>query len=658
MHRSLEFEDFESLDDFMQAHRVDYESYLNVLRAGITRPKVFIKRLISDKWINNFNPWIANVLNSNMDIQFILDEYSCAAYVVDYVNKSNRGISNLHRELNKLRDEYPDKDFHEILSLIGKSMLDNVEISSQEAAWYLLNLHMSESSRRVISIPTVWPNEREKIRKTTKEMDDEELEESSKNIWRDNNFDKYIRRPPEMENISLAEFVSKYNYNPQTKKYSPRRNQIIIRYRNYDMNLENDEYKREMVLLHIPYRNEEIEFLNNYKYRQIYEEKLEFITESRKMFESNLDIQTVLEECHRLIREEEEDNEQKNLNFEKYEESREIDDDFVQNIRDNPIDDDVLMKIMENMSCVVRKRENIMSKAEYCQKICLMNEEQRNIILESIDRLFDGIYHPLQIFLTGPAGSGKTYVIKMMMETYNRFAQSHNEIFNSYVATASTANAAAQFDGTTVHSAFRLTFQSAYKEFSLETINNFRAAFKNVRLIIIDEISMIGAVLLENVDRKLRRIFHTRELFGGLHTILCGDLRQLAAVRQTPVYRRLPTQSFSVESVWQQFMYYPLTEIVRQKDVQFSNTLTKIGDGVGLTTEEILFLESRFTDEKYLEEHEPTAIRLFHTTEEVKDYNNKRFQGSDVIDQVAKLMSIAAIKLKLNLLVQEQRYIN
>ena len=40
MHRSLEFEDFESLDDFMQAHRVDYESYLKVLRAGISRPKV------------------------------------------------------------------------------------------------------------------------------------------------------------------------------------------------------------------------------------------------------------------------------------------------------------------------------------------------------------------------------------------------------------------------------------------------------------------------------------------------------------------------------------------------------------------------------------------------------------------------------------------
>ena len=75
----------------MQAHRVDYENFLNVLRAGISRPKVFVKRLIRDKWINNFNPSIANVLNSNMDIQFILDEYSCGSYVMEYINKTNRG---------------------------------------------------------------------------------------------------------------------------------------------------------------------------------------------------------------------------------------------------------------------------------------------------------------------------------------------------------------------------------------------------------------------------------------------------------------------------------------------------------------------------------------------------------------------------------------
>ena len=42
------------------------------------------------------------ILQSNMDIQFILDQYSCASYVVEYINKSNRGMSNLQNEMIKI----------------------------------------------------------------------------------------------------------------------------------------------------------------------------------------------------------------------------------------------------------------------------------------------------------------------------------------------------------------------------------------------------------------------------------------------------------------------------------------------------------------------------------------------------------------------------
>jgi len=64
---------------------------------------------MAQKWMNSFNPWIAKWLKSNMDIQFILEPYSCAKYVVEYVNKTNRGISNLHSDIIKLRDLYPAK---------------------------------------------------------------------------------------------------------------------------------------------------------------------------------------------------------------------------------------------------------------------------------------------------------------------------------------------------------------------------------------------------------------------------------------------------------------------------------------------------------------------------------------------------------------------
>jgi len=107
-------------------------------------------------------------------------------------------------------------------------------------------------------------------------------------------------------------------------------------------------------------------------------------------------------------------------------------DDFVKNVRDD-LDDDIRMKVMEKMSSVVRKRENVMTAKEYCQAMRPTNEKQRNLILEAIHRNdVDGERQPLQIFLAGPAGCGKTFTMKLLMKTYNCFAQAHHVAFNSY----------------------------------------------------------------------------------------------------------------------------------------------------------------------------------------------------------------------------------
>ena len=69
MHKLLESDEFEDLNYFLFHHNiVTYGNYLNVLRAGITRPRVFVKCTIKQKWMNSFNPWIADKLQSNMDL--------------------------------------------------------------------------------------------------------------------------------------------------------------------------------------------------------------------------------------------------------------------------------------------------------------------------------------------------------------------------------------------------------------------------------------------------------------------------------------------------------------------------------------------------------------------------------------------------------------
>ncbi|GFW61033.1 ATP-dependent DNA helicase [Trichonephila clavipes] len=87
------------------------------------------------------------------------------------------------------------------------------------------------------------------------------------------------------------------------------------------------------------------------------------------------------------------------------------------------------------------------------------NEEQREILFHTMHHLIstdEPMREPLLIYLTGPAGSGKTFVIKGIMEIYNRFSDTDG-IFNAYIACASTGKAATAIGGSTVHSALSIS---------------------------------------------------------------------------------------------------------------------------------------------------------------------------------------------------------
>jgi hypothetical protein len=182
LRKLLEEKYYDTLDEFYVDNKVTKAQYLDIIRSTLRRPTLMFKRNFTEIYTNTFNPWIAKTLGSNTDLQFILKEYSCAAYVVEYVNKSNRGISHLHRELMKLHDEHPEKEYLQLLKALSLKLLNTVEMSSQEAAWYLLRQKMSTAIRDIAYIPTVWPHERMKARKRKTVMDREQLDENSNDI--------------------------------------------------------------------------------------------------------------------------------------------------------------------------------------------------------------------------------------------------------------------------------------------------------------------------------------------------------------------------------------------------------------------------------------------------------------------------------------------
>ena len=134
-------------------------------------------------------------------------------------------------------------------------------------------------------------------------------------------------------------------------------------------------------------------------------------------------------------------------------------------------------------------------------------------------------------FLTGAAGTGKTYLLQVVIKYFQeKFGQA------SVGVTASTGKAAFPLGGYTFHSFFGIGCgaQSAY-----QLLHCFRAneeivnKIQNLRVLIIDEVSMLGAEVFEKVEFICRQIRSNSCPFGGVHLILCGDFYQLPPVRSS-----------------------------------------------------------------------------------------------------------------------------
>lgn len=88
-----------------------------------------------------------------MDIQFILDAYACATYIVSYISKGQRGMSNLLRHACE-EARQNDSDIRQQVRRIGNKFLSHVEIGAQEAVYLVLQIPLRHTSRSVTFINT------------------------------------------------------------------------------------------------------------------------------------------------------------------------------------------------------------------------------------------------------------------------------------------------------------------------------------------------------------------------------------------------------------------------------------------------------------------------------------------------------------------------
>lgn len=209
-----QFDDFQA---FLQHEKVNltYDQYKLALRSSLKKPKIFLRRRFSDKMVNAFNSDILALHRANMDIQFILDAYACCSYIINYINKSNRGVSRILRDAaEEIRTG--NYSIKQKLQHIAHKFISGTEISAQEAVYCCLGMHLSESSSGDVFINTGRPEERVSILKSRQHL--LSLAPNSTDIFYTGLLQHYVQRPNELENTCLADFAANYNYSKTLRR--------------------------------------------------------------------------------------------------------------------------------------------------------------------------------------------------------------------------------------------------------------------------------------------------------------------------------------------------------------------------------------------------------------------------------------------------------
>ena len=201
------------------------------------------------------------------------------------------------------------------------------------------------------------------------------------------------------------------------------------------------------------------------------------------------------------------------------------------------------------------------------------------------------------LFLTGKAGTGKTTFLKTLRDNTSK----------RMVVLAPTGIAAINAGGVTIHSFFQLplspyipgaTFDRADKKyFRFSKVK--RDIIRTLDLLVIDEISMVRADLLDAIDAVMRRYRDRGKPFGGVQLLMIGDLQQLAPVAKDDEWAMLGTvyatpYFFSSKALaLAEYHVIELKTVYRQQDARFISLLNQIRDN-NATEDTLAALNSRY----------------------------------------------------------------
>uniref|UniRef100_UPI00358FEAD2 uncharacterized protein n=1 Tax=Myxine glutinosa TaxID=7769 RepID=UPI00358FEAD2 len=628
---------------------------------------VVLQRNPKDVWVNQYNAHLLRCWNANMDIQYVADAYSCIVYIISYISKTEREMGLLLEHARKEAFNGND-DAKQALKKLGAIYLHNREVSAQEAVFRVCNLRLKESSRKVQFVPTgdnpikmSLPFDVLKKRSKGKDLDADQ-------IWMTSLPDRYQNRPDQelFDEMCLASFCSEFRVLSKSEvsnvmdvnRKSPiytlqnglghiqrrtRTQPAVIRYPRFSPTKESEKYYQSLLQLFLPYRLESHLKPGQYEtFQNFYQngavkcgknevEPVKYIVERNKAkFELDADSMDKAEEMFQKCGPLDDawaqicpETEVERLSCLENQKGKTAD-------PQEDIDIPDLLK-EEKKSCSIEIRQSIVKKDEAENLLRCLNEKQREIFYAvrewCLNKRNGNEPKPFHLFVTGGAGTGKSHLIKTIQYEASRLLAPilPNPDDVSVLLTAPTGVAAFNINASTIHSTFSIGVGAKlpYQPLGDEKINSLRSKLSSLQIIIIDEISMVDQKLITYVHGRLRQIKQCRDFspFGNVSVIAIGDFYQLSPVKGKSLY----AENVGFNLWTDLFHIAELTQIMRQKDGEFAETLNRLR-----TRKKCDPLDDKDKDtlQKCETGEEPDCIHIYATNEEVDKHNLAKLASS------------------------------
>ncbi|KAI3356757.1 hypothetical protein L3Q82_003436 [Scortum barcoo] len=258
-----------SLEQILAYCELTVDEYKQCLSMTAKSSEVILKRDPKDCWVNGYNPYLLDAWDGNMDIQFILNAYSCIAYICSYISKAEHGLSEYLKTMidNSRHENVNESDeMKQIMQAYSKKR----EVSAQECVARACGLHMKQCTRSVVFVQT--DDNALKMSYPLSFLENKTLD--SVNVWMSGLPDKYKSRPemPEFEAMCLADFAATcrivYGRQANGKNVLPLLNNMgyvkkrtndkpaVIKYRRFSQEKNPEEFYSTLLKLYLPYRSE------------------------------------------------------------------------------------------------------------------------------------------------------------------------------------------------------------------------------------------------------------------------------------------------------------------------------------------------------------------------------------------------------------------